>query len=460
MNLPSPIFSTKTNEKTVDTKQNEENSCTKATKVENIHFIAYCKFCKEGFKSHIDLSQHRQAHQRCPYEQCKFNASEKVVAEHIQKVHIKRNVLTKIQDLTTPEQIEKWREERRKRYPTIANVQLRQQAREFRSKRGERLVNPQSRFGDQKRKEFRSHHNKNHSNHRKDEGEQMTNSQRFNKFNREQNNKDSVQPRKCEIKLEELVKHKAEKFQSTKHNLQAAVDMDDDSDCEEITKIPFKGTLQMKNYHKMETIVKTITALSVLGVYDSEYESSSESEINENSTIPKPSGSIESEENQQQLSTEYAPIESEEIQQQLSTQSAPKASEENQQQVPPHSAPIQGEENQQQLPDCQEDDCENDPEDIPQTLPIERDDKAKTIVQDKDRRFEKRSHDHSVANDRIKKPRTLLDYAKLRKSSANSFLEKLLQDDIRHERNVLLQCVNYVVKNDFFGVGRNNTRKD
>lgn len=34
--------------------------------------------------------------------------------------------------------------------------------------------------------------------------------------------------------------------------------------------------------------------------------------------------------------------------------------------------------------------------------------------------------------------------------SVNPFLEKLLQEDIRHERNVLLQCVNYVVRNNFF----------
>lgn len=33
-----------------------------------------------------------------------------------------------------------------------------------------------------------------------------------------------------------------------------------------------------------------------------------------------------------------------------------------------------------------------------------------------------------------------------------SFLQ-LLAPDIRHERNVLLQCVRYVVKNNFFGLG-------
>lgn len=33
-----------------------------------------------------------------------------------------------------------------------------------------------------------------------------------------------------------------------------------------------------------------------------------------------------------------------------------------------------------------------------------------------------------------------------------TLLEKLLRKEIRHERNVILQCVNYVVKNNFFDV--------
>ncbi|KAL1397336.1 hypothetical protein pipiens_020149, partial [Culex pipiens pipiens] len=33
-------------------------------------------------------------------------------------------------------------------------------------------------------------------------------------------------------------------------------------------------------------------------------------------------------------------------------------------------------------------------------------------------------------------------------------LEKLLDKDIRHERNVLLQCVRFVVDNKFFGIGQ------
>lgn len=39
-------------------------------------------------------------------------------------------------------------------------------------------------------------------------------------------------------------------------------------------------------------------------------------------------------------------------------------------------------------------------------------------------------------------------------------LEKLLQPEIRHERNVLLQCVRFTVQNNFFGVCSKEKQKD
>ena len=34
----------------------------------------------------------------------------------------------------------------------------------------------------------------------------------------------------------------------------------------------------------------------------------------------------------------------------------------------------------------------------------------------------------------------------------STLLEKLLAPEIRHERNVILQCLRHIVKNNFFGV--------
>lgn len=47
-----------------------------------------------------------------------------------------------------------------------------------------------------------------------------------------------------------------------------------------------------------------------------------------------------------------------------------------------------------------------------------------------------------------------LNFKKARKATQhNTLLSKLLESDIRHERNVLLQCVRHVCERNFFGIG-------
>lgn len=55
----------------------------------------------------------------------------------------------------------------------------------------------------------------------------------------------------------------------------------------------------------------------------------------------------------------------------------------------------------------------------------------------------------------IPKKRVLgLNYKQARQmTKQNTMLSKLLEPDIRHERNVLLQCVRYVCEQNFFGIG-------
>lgn len=47
-----------------------------------------------------------------------------------------------------------------------------------------------------------------------------------------------------------------------------------------------------------------------------------------------------------------------------------------------------------------------------------------------------------------------LNYKRARKQTPNTMLSKLLESDIRHERNVLLQCVRHVCERNFFGIGQ------
>lgn len=163
MTLPSPFFQTNHHVQKFPTIQNKTQENKQPQDEQPKHPqqqqfkrnpASFCKYCQLGFDSDTELFQHRRSHIKCPYDECKFNANEVTVANHIQRAHLKQNTTVKIADLTTPEQIEKWREERRKRYPTTQNVILRQQLQEEKLKRGEKLHDSRKRFGDNQQRDF------------------------------------------------------------------------------------------------------------------------------------------------------------------------------------------------------------------------------------------------------------------------------------------------------------------
>lgn len=427
MALPAPQFDNKSSKLVANKPHVAENS-----KPQQVQFVAYCKFCREGFKSESELVQHRRNHDRCPYEGCKFNANAKVVAEHIQRLHLKTNALVKIQDLTTPEQIEKWREERRKRYPTTANVQLRQQAREERCSRGERLQERATRFGDfQQRNHIRNMDSRNNK-----EG-QFKKGQRNNKRDRRHNDKNpddikvqpaleqGVEPTVEAPETVKIIEKNSIKVQEPRKPFEVAKTIEENSSDDERATPRFKGTAHMKDYHEVETIVKEQAALSILGLYGSD--SDDDTEDQEMPTISQTSPVAE-----QELSVVEIPIEDENIKEKSEILEEAPASLE------------------------QTEEHNDDDDNAPEELPISHEAVIPDSSQAPEKFTRKRKYENSHnGTDSKRKQRSVLDYSKLRsKPSVNPFLEKLLQDDIRHERNVLLQCVNYVVKNNFFGVGQ------
>lgn len=376
MTLPSPCFVEKPAEPAAIKSHVRDDN-----KKQTSRFVEYCKFCREGFVGTSELIQHRKAHERCPYDNCKFNASEKVVAEHIQRVHMKSNTLVKIQDLTTPEQIEKWREERRKRYPTTANVLLRQQAQEERFSRGEKLQDRQQRFG---------------------------NVHQRNSDNRQQQRDKPNQQRKNHRQQRRKVDSQDEKAPAEPPTRQVLLPLPvperpalESSDDEPRATPSFKGTSKMKDFHNLESIVKEQAALSILGMYGSDSEGDAGSQPEE-----------------------------------IVVQQ-------------PGPADDDGD-------DVDDDEMQiNDGDDeAPVEIPIGHQPDSTPSASSKVPR--KRKHENpSLRKDSKRKPQGALDFSKLRhKPSTNPFLEKLLEQDMRHERNVLLQCVNFVVKKNFFGVGQ------
>lgn len=83
------------------------------------NFIDFCEVCDRGFKTIEKKNEHYQEHTTCGVDECKFEAHFKIVDIHKRNFHGKfKNKLK----FDTDEDIAKWREERRKNYPTAANI--------------------------------------------------------------------------------------------------------------------------------------------------------------------------------------------------------------------------------------------------------------------------------------------------------------------------------------------------
>ena len=101
-----------------------------------------CKTCKKWFISEEKKKEHLALHETCPYPNCSFSAVEKVLSAHIASVHQKKEtrippsllelIPEKYRYVSTlgnnPEEIKKWREERKRRYPTQDNIQKKNEA--------------------------------------------------------------------------------------------------------------------------------------------------------------------------------------------------------------------------------------------------------------------------------------------------------------------------------------------
>jgi len=97
------------------TNKKEENGKDSSLKKEYS-----CDACQKEFTSKETLNAHVGSHIQCNHEGCTFKASRKILKLHWIQVHASGKMRIK---LDTPEEIAKWREERKRKYPTLANVE-------------------------------------------------------------------------------------------------------------------------------------------------------------------------------------------------------------------------------------------------------------------------------------------------------------------------------------------------
>eukprot|EP01117_Protostelium_nocturnum_P009743 TRINITY_DN3482_c0_g1_i7.p1 TRINITY_DN3482_c0_g1~~TRINITY_DN3482_c0_g1_i7.p1 ORF type:complete len:350 (-),score=164.60 TRINITY_DN3482_c0_g1_i7:78-1127(-) len=97
----------------------------------------WCNSCEKGFNRKQKLDEHVGLHVKCDFEGCQFSAIPKYLDFHKENIHFNEKLQNLIKKLSLPEEIQKWREERIRKFPTKANIERKLKEEQERRDRGE-----------------------------------------------------------------------------------------------------------------------------------------------------------------------------------------------------------------------------------------------------------------------------------------------------------------------------------
>ena len=144
-----------TNELYYDSTYLDEGEYQAEENGENVE-VWSCDTCDKEFTCSYEYEKHMSYHKTCGIDGCTFTAHEKLIEKHVQMQHAS-GLYQKICNVSTPEDIQKWIEERKRRFATKKNVESKIKEREEMAKRGVRIQNNENKFGkDNKRCKYYS----------------------------------------------------------------------------------------------------------------------------------------------------------------------------------------------------------------------------------------------------------------------------------------------------------------
>lgn len=368
----------------------QQNFDQQGQNLENPQF--FCQLCDRQFFNSYKLEEHKTEHKTCGIDGCTFTAHFKIVEQHINFQHI-TGLYDKIKNLQTPEDIENWRQQRRKNHAcTRGAIDKKENLQKAKEQRGERIMERNNRFGrDNKRMSLVKNHQYN-----KNCPKQLdisTTQQNYHKNTNEQKHNNHTNTRNQQNYNEPKYPYNKNYARRNRINKKFAEKPIQDFEREDWngSMFPFRGTKQLSesiancestiddeewDENKQKEEAKSTNALSsLLGMYATSDESENEEEkiANKDDAL-----------------TDTKIIDS--------------------------------------------------GDDAPQEIKISH---VPTFETESPAQQKKQTPNSSKRKENNTPPA----YFKRRKIS---LLEKLLDKDIRHERNIILQCVRHVVKNNFF----------